>query len=155
MEPSGESRELYAGSTCKWHITFTSLSQKETPDTSQLLYDVDSDTNTWAVSGRKSGVVKIPQGVMATSDVVLDVIPQTGGKLAMPGIKLMKYVEKNETSPEPHTKEDEGEEVNASESRSSHQSPLVLPFACGQVYNKTMAVRVCVLPSANPDLAWI
>lgn len=92
---------------------------------------------------------------MATSDVVLDVIPQTGGKLAMPGIKLMKYVEKDEKSPELHTKEDEGEEVNASESRPSHQSPLVLPFACGQVYNKTMAVRVCVLPSANPDLAWI
>lgn len=155
VEPSGESRELFAGSTCKWHITFTSLSQKETPDTSQLLYDVDSDTNTWAVSGRKSGVVKIPQGVMATSDVVLDVIPQTGGKLAMPGIKLMKYVEKDEKSPEPHTKEDEGEDVNASESRSSHQSPLVLPFKFGQVYNKTMAVRVCVLPSANPDLAWI
>jgi len=111
----------------------------------------------WAVSGRKSGVVKIPQGVMATSDVVLDVIPQTGGKLAMPGIKLLKYVEKDEKSPEPHTKEDEGAEANESESesQSSHQSPLVLPFSCGQVYNKTMAVRVCVLPRANPDLAWI
>lgn len=92
---------------------------------------------------------------MATSDVVLDVIPQTGGKLAMPGIKLMKYVEKDEKSQERQTKEDDGAEVNAPESRSGHQSPLVLPFACGQVYNKTMAVRVCVLPTTNPDLAWI
>ena len=89
---------------------------------------------------------------MATSDVVLNVIPQTGGNLAMPGIKLMKYVEKDE---KPHSKEDEGAEVNSAESRSSHQSPLVLPFACGQVYNKTVAIRVCVLPSNNPDLAWI
>lgn len=92
---------------------------------------------------------------MATSDVVLNVIPQTGGNLAMPGIKLMKYVEKDEKLPQPHSKEDQGAEVNASESRSSHQSPLVLPFTCGQVYNKSVAVRVCVLPSNNPNLAWI
>ena len=92
---------------------------------------------------------------MATSDVVLNIIPQTGGNLAMPAIKLMKYVEKEEKSPKSHSKEDEGAEMTASESRSSHQSPLVLPFACGQVYNKTVAVRVCVLPSNNPDLAWI
>lgn len=155
VEPSEESGQLCAGSICKWHITFTSLSQEGTPDTSQLLYDVDSDTNTWAVNGRKRGVVKIPQGTMATSDVILNVIPQTGGNLAMPGIKLMKYVEKDEKSPKPPSKEEEGAEMNASESRSSHQSPLVLPFACGQVYNKTVAVRVCVLPSNNPDLAWI
>lgn len=155
VDPSEESGQLYAGSICKWHITFTSLSQEGTPDTSQLLYDVDSDTNTWAVNGRKRGVVTIPQGAMATSDVILNVIPQTGGNLAMPGIKLMKYVEKDEKSPKPPSNEDEGAEVNASESRSSQQSPLVLPFACGQVYNKTVAVRVCVLPSNNPDLAWI
>ena len=119
------------------------------------MYDVDSDTNTWAVNGRKCGVVSIPNGAMATSDVVLNVIPQTGGNLAMPGIKLMKYVEKDATSPQAHPKNDEGAEMNASETRSSQQSPLVLPFTCGQVYNKTAAVRVCVLPSNNPDLAWI
>lgn len=155
VEPSEGSGELYAGSICKWHITFTSLCKEGKHDTSQLLYDVDSDTNTWAVNGRKRGVVMIPPGAMATSDVVLNVIPQTGGNLAMPGIKLMKYVEKTPKLAELHSKKDEGAETNAPESRPSHQSPLVLPFACGQVYNKTVAVRVCVLPSNNPDLAWI
>lgn len=155
VEPSEESGELYAGSICKWHITFTSLCKERTHDTSQLLYDVDSDTNTWAVNGRKRGVVMIPPGAMATSDVVLNVIPQTGGNLAMPGIKLMKYVEKDPKLAELHSKKDEGAETSAAESRPSNQSPLVLPFACGQVYNKTVAVRVCVLPSNNPDLAWI
>lgn len=153
VEPAEDSGKLYAGSTCKWHITFTRLLDEGTPDTSQLMYDVDSDTNTWAVNGRKNGVLSLPTGVMATSDVVLSVIPQTGGNLAMPGIKLMKYVEKEATSPQ--GKNIEGAGVNASESLSNQQSPLIFPFSCGQVYNKTAAVRVCVLPSNNPDLAWI
>lgn len=153
VEPAEDSGKLYAGSTCKWHITFTRLLDEGTPDTSQLMYDVDSDTNTWAVNGRKNGVLSLPTGVMATSDVVLSVIPQTGGNLAMPGIKLMKYVEKEATSPQ--GKNMEGAGVNASESLSNQQSPLIFPFSCGQVYNKTAAVRVCVLPSNNPDLAWI
>lgn len=117
------------------------------------MYDVDSDTNTWAVNGRKNGVLSIPTGVMATSEVVLSLIPQTGGNLAMPEIKLMKYVEKDATLPQ--AKNIEGAGVNSSETLSNQQSPLILPFTCGQVYNKTAAVRVCVLPSNNPDLAWI
>ena len=117
------------------------------------MYDVDSDTNTWAVNGRKNGVLSIPTGVMATSEVVLSLIPQTGGNLAMPEIKLMKYVEKDATLPQ--AKNIEGAGVNASETLSNQQSPLILPFTCGQVYNKTAAVRVSVLPSNNPDLAWI
>ena len=152
MEPSEESGDLFAGSTCKWHITFTSLSsQGEATDTPQLLYDVDSDTNTWAVNGRKRGVVSIPRVAMATTDVVLNVIPQTGGHLALPAIKLMKYIEKAETD----SKEDASADVNASGAQSSRGCPLVLPFSCGQVYNKTLAVRVRVLPSSNTDHAWI
>ena len=147
------SGKLFAGSTYKWHITFTKLFDEGTPDTSQLMYDVDSDTNTWAVNGRKNGVLSIPTGVMATSEVVLSLIPQTGGNLAMPEIKLMKYVEKDATLPQ--AKNIEGAGVNASETLSNQQSPLILPFTCGQVYNKTAAVRVSVLPSNNPDLAWI
>lgn len=153
VEPAEDSGKLFAGSTYKWHITFTKLFDEGTPDTSQLMYDVDSDTNTWAVNGRKNGVLSIPTGVMATSEVVLSLIPQTGGNLAMPEIKLMKYVEKDATLPQ--AKNIEGAGVNASETLSNQQSPLILPFTCGQVYNKTAAVRVCVLPSNNPDLAWI
>ena len=156
IEPSENSGELFAGSTCKWHITFTSLtSQEETTETSQLLYDVDSDTNTWAINGRKRGVVSMPRVTMATTDVVLNVIPQTGGHLAMPAIKLMKYVEKDEKVPQTDSKVDASVDVNASGAQSNRGCPLVLPFSCGQVYNKTLAVRVRVLPSSNTDHAWI
>ena len=147
MEPLEESGTLLAGSTCKWHVTFTCLT--EATDNSRLLYDVDSDTNTWAVNGRKRGVVTIPRVAMATTDVVLNVIPQTGGHLAMPAIKLMKYIEKDEKSPQPETKDEANGEVTASEAQSSRGCPLVLPFSCGQVYNKTLAVRVRVLPNSN------
>lgn len=156
MEPQEESGDLLAGSTCKWHITFTRLSShSETSDTSELLYDVDSESRTWIVNGRKRGVVSIPHVAMATSDVVLNVIPQTGGHLAMPAIKLMKYLEKDEKSSQKDSQVDSSTEVNASGAQSSRGCPLVLPFSCGQVYNKTLAVRVRVLPSSNSDNYWL
>lgn len=150
IESLEESCDLFAGSTYKWHITFTRLtSPPNESDPCQLLYDVDTDTNTWAVSGRKSGVVSIPRVSMATSDVVLNVIPQTGGHLAMPAIKLMKYLDKDEQLPEKDL--DAPAKLNASGTRESRDVPLVLPFSCGQVYNKSLAVRVCVLPNNNTD----
>ena len=150
IESLEESCDLFAGSTYKWHITFTRLtSPPNESDPCHLLYDVDTDTNTWAVSGRKSGVVSIPRVSMATSDVVLNVIPQTGGHLAMPAIKLMKYLDKDEPLPEKDL--DAPAKLNASGTRESRDVPLLLPFSCGQVYNKSLAVRVCVLPNNNTD----
>lgn len=152
IEPLGESGDLFAGSTYKWHITFTRLwSRPDTTDPSQLLYDVDSDTNTWAISGRKSGVVRIPCVSMATTNVVLNVIPQTGGHLAMPAIKLMKYLEKDETLPQKILEADASTGVTASGTQASRDCPLILPFSCGQVYNKTLGIRVRVLPNNNTD----
>lgn len=156
MESLEESGELFAGSSCKWHVTFTCLSsQGEAADTSQLLYDVDSNTNIWAINGRKSGVISIPHVAMSTTDVVLNAIPQTGGNLAMPAIKLMKYVEKADKLPQTDSKEDANAETNVSGAQSSRGCPLVSPFSCGQVYNKSLAVRVRVLPNNNTDHAWI
>ena len=91
IESLEESGGLFAGSTYKWHINFTRLmSPLNEADPCPLLCGVDSATNTWAVSGRKSGVVSIPLVSMAASNSVPNVIPRTGGQLAMPAIKLMK-----------------------------------------------------------------
>ncbi|KAJ7394276.1 Trafficking protein particle complex subunit 10 [Desmophyllum pertusum] len=155
VEPLEESGQLCAGSTCKWHITFTSLSQEGTPDTSQLLYDVDSDTNTWAVNGRKRGVVSIPQGAMATSDVVLNVITADGREPSDAGNKVDEVRRKGR---EITAAALEGRPGRGSERvRVAVKSPVSsrFTFTCGQVYNKSVAVRVCVLPSNNPNLAWI
>ena len=151
MKPAVESANLLAGSSCKLHITFTRLSSRgDASNIPQLLYEVDSDTNLWAVNGRKRGVIAIPHVAKATTDVVLDVIPQTGGNLAMPAIKLMKYVEKEDKLQQKDSKEEAG-----ADAQSGRACPLVSPFLCGQVYNRTLATRVRVLPNNNTESSWI
>ena len=151
MKPAVESGNLLAGSSCKLHITFTRLSSHgDASNIPQLLYEVDSDTNLWAVNGRKRGVIAIPYVAKATTDVVLDVIPQTGGNLAMPAIKLMKYVEKEDKPQQKDSKEGAG-----ADAQSARACPLVSPFLCGQVYNRTLATRVRVLPNNNTESSWI
>ena len=151
MKPAVESGNLLAGSSCKLHITFTRLSSHgDASNIPQLLYEVDSDTNLWAVNGRKRGVIAIPHVAKATTDVVLDVIPQTGGNLAMPAIKLMKYVEKEDKLQHKDSKEGTG-----ADAQPGRACPLVSPFLCGQVYNRTLATRVRVLPNNNTESSWI
>ena len=151
MKPAVEPGNLLAGSSCKLHITFTRLSSHgDASNIPQLLYEVDSDTNLWAVNGRKRGVIAIPHVAKATTDVVLDVIPQTGGNLAMPAIKLMKYVEKEDNLQQKDSKEGAG-----ADAQSSHACPLVSPFLCGQIYNGILAIRVRVLPNNSIEYSWI
>ena len=94
--------------------------------------------------------MSIAEAAMATSDVTLDVMPLTGGNLALPNIKLMKYIEK-EGKPSNAQPTGERSEGKSSSDSLAKEAPVVLPFSCGQVYNRTLAVQVLVLPS-NSEL---
>lgn len=119
------------------------------------------------ISGKNSGVVAMSTVYMATCDVSLDVIPQTGGYLPLPDVKLKSYewpsvvkqdLPKEEETIQEHDKQEkekqksetEPEQQQASRTAvSPREPPVVKPFKCGQVYNATQAIQVLVLPSNN------
>ena len=146
VEPADGAQGVVVGCHCKLRITLTRSrpADQPGPETS-LMYKVNADKNTWMISGKTTGVVSLATVAMATCDVVLDVMPLTGGNLSLPEVKVMKYMAGRE---EPEAK-DLGEKGAAAAPGKARPSlaPTVTPFACGQVYNSTQAVQVCVLPS--------
>lgn len=176
IEAPGSDKKLHKGTLCKLNITIMNTAHVNdhvfsppTPTGNQqreLLYEVAVDTNLWMISGKNSGVVAMPMVFMATCDVTLDVIPQTGGYLPLPDVKLKSYEWHNEEKggekksgtadkdsgkelPEAGDNKDSEKiaEQTASAKISPKEPPIVKPFKCGQVYNATQALQVLVLPS--------
>lgn len=119
VEPSELCR---VGSVCHLQLTITKVN--ENPHT-QLMYEVLADQNFWAICGRTAGVVSLV-GNNAES-ITLDVMPLNAGFLPLPGIRLSKYISAGQKS----------------------DSPRLLPFQPGQIYNSTKSLQIHVLAS-NP-----
>ena len=102
------------------------------------------------ISGKNSGVVTMPTVFMATCDVTLDVIPQTGGYLPFPEVKLKSYEWPVDGTQHENILQDESSSESCRAVVSTKEPPVVKPFKCGQVYNVTQAIQVLVLPS-NAD----
>lgn len=119
IEPSELCR---VGSVCHLYLTITKVN--ENPHT-QLMYEVLADQNFWAICGRTAGVVNLVEN--NPESTTLDVMPLSAGFLPLPGIRLSKYIKAGQ----------------------KNDSPRLLPFQPGQIYNSTKSLQVHVLAS-NP-----
>lgn len=89
-----------------------------------LMYEVLADQNMWAVCGRSSGVVSM--GDVQHQTITVEVLPLTAGFLALPSIRIMKYVQG---------------------SRLDSAVPKLEQFPPGQIYNATKSMQIHVLSS--------
>lgn len=89
-----------------------------------LMYEVLADQNMWAVCGRSSGVVSM--GDVQHQTITVEVLPLTAGFLALPSIRIMKYVQG---------------------SRLDSGVPKLEQFPPGQIYNATKSMQIHVLSS--------
>lgn len=123
IEPSELCR---VGSVCHLHLTIKKMHETTYSD---LMYEVLADQNFWAVCGRTAGVISL---VEVTGDtIILDVMPLSAGFLPLPNIRLSKYV--------------------AAGQGKTADSPRLLPFQPGQVYNSTKSLQIHVLASTNAE----
>lgn len=90
----------------------------------ELMYEVLADQNMWAVCGRSSGVVSMAEVEHQT--ITVEVLPLSAGFLAMPTIRILKYVQG---------------------SRSDSTVPKLHQFPPGQIYNATKSMQIHVLSS--------
>lgn len=90
----------------------------------ELMYEVLADQNMWAVCGRSSGVVSMADVQHQT--ITVEVLPLSAGFLAMPTIRILKYVQG---------------------SRSDSAAPKLHQFPPGQIYNATKSMQIHVLSS--------
>lgn len=90
----------------------------------ELMYEVIPDQNMWAVCGRSSGVVSMADVQHQT--ITVEVLPLTAGFLALPTIRILKYVQG---------------------SRSDSVVPKLHQFPPGQIYNATKSMQIHVLSS--------
>lgn len=117
IEPSELCR---VSSVCK--LTLRICKVMDNPHT-ELMYEV-ADQSTWAVVGRSSGVVSM--GECQDQTITVEVLPLTAGFLALPTIRIMKYVQG---------------------SRTETTAPKLQQFPPGQVYNATKSMQIHVLSS--------
>lgn len=121
IEPSELCR---VGSVCHLYLTITKINENPFTD---LMYEVLADQNFWAVCGRTAGVITLND---AQSDsIVLDVMPLSAGFLPLPNVRLSKYISAGQ--------------------QNKSDSPRLLPFQPGQVYNCTKSLQIHVLASNN------
>jgi len=137
IDPAKGGELCRASSICALSITVEQLS-KETYKS--LMYEVLADQGLWAVCGQAAGVIDMETAKKQT--LLVEVMPLTGGHLALPKVRLSKYI--------PPAGNQKVEIPNdASKAPSSGNMPRLEPFAPGQVYNQTRTARVHVLPAPN------
>ena len=105
-----------------------------------LMYEVLADQGMWAVCGQSSGVIDMDMAKKQT--LVVEVMPLTGGHLALPKVRLSKYIP-------PSTGQSSEGSHEVGKVPASGSMPRLEPFAPGQVYNQTRTARVHVLPAPN------
>uniref|UniRef100_A0A182Y4P7 Foie-gras_1 domain-containing protein n=1 Tax=Anopheles stephensi TaxID=30069 RepID=A0A182Y4P7_ANOST len=94
-----------------------------------LMYEVLTDQNMWAVVGRTAGVISMEE--VESHSITLDVLPLTAGFLPLPNIRLSKYISANKSKNDTHSR--------------------LQPFPPGQIYNSTKSMQIHVLASTNND----
>lgn len=123
VEPSELCR---VGSVCSLQLR---ISKTHDSPFTELMYEVLTDQNTWAVCGRAAGVVTMTNVEHTT--IMLEVLPLSAGFLPLPTIRLSKYIAADKTKAELH--------------------PKLQPFPPGQIYNSTKSMQIHVLASNNAD----
>ncbi|XP_037817828.1 trafficking protein particle complex subunit 10 [Lucilia sericata] len=110
-------------SVCNLNIKITKIHENPFVD---LMYEVLTDQNSWAVCGRSSGVISMKE--VESHSISLDVMPLCTGFLPMPSIRLSKYTAGGKNKTDTHSK--------------------VHPFPPGQLYNSTKSMQIHVIATA-------
>jgi len=126
VEPAKGNEFCRAGTMCPMTVQ---LEQSNTTQHTSLFYEVIADQAVWAVCGRQGAVVNIAQA--SKQNIVIDVMPLVGGHLALPTVRLSKYIPA-----------DSG-------------AARLDPFATGQVYNISRSQQVHVLPPLNQHVEFV
>ncbi|XP_065365751.1 trafficking protein particle complex subunit 10 [Calliphora vicina] len=111
-------------SVCNLNIKITKIHENPFVD---LMYEVLTDQNSWAVCGRSSGVISMKD--VESHSICLDVMPLCTGFLPMPSIRLSKYTAGGKSKTDTHSK--------------------VHPFPPGQLYNSTKSIQIHVIATAG------
>ncbi|XP_071955676.1 trafficking protein particle complex subunit 10-like [Antedon mediterranea] len=155
VSPSNSDPMCRAGKLCdlQLNIQVTDDSvQKDVP----LMYELVTDSNMWAVCGKNNGLLTIEKNL---TELSLQVIPLTAGYLPLPGVKLSRYIQQDTSEDTlPVTKltmtnidnnsSIEDDKFDTPDS-SNQKLPSLQPFPLGQVYLKSHAMQVHVLPENN------
>jgi len=122
VEPAKGNEFCRASTLCPMRIE---VEQLNPAPHSSLFYEVLADQTQWAVCGRQGAVINLQQSLR--QNIIVDVMPLTGGLLPLPTVRLSKYI--------------------PAEGRSGGLGGARLdPFSAGQVYNMSRAQQVHVLP---------
>lgn len=94
MEPTKGSEFCREGAVCHLNLKIKKAGHKLVANNNvvnSVMYEVLAEPNVWAVCGRTAGVVSFDSEAEPQS-VVLDVMPLVSGHLALPLIRISKYI---------------------------------------------------------------
>lgn len=114
------------GSVCQLQLGIKKVHENPFQD---LMFEVLADQNFWAVCGRSAGVISLKDNGIET--IPIDVMPLNVGFLPLPSIRLSKYIAANQGK--------------------VSESPRLLPFQPGQIYNSTKSLQVHVLAGTTNE----
>ena len=126
VEPARGSEFCRAGTVCGLAVQ---LEQCGPASPHSIYYEVIAEQAVWAVCGRQCAVLSTAD--MASQTITVEVMPLVGGQLALPAIRLSKYIPA-----------DTG-------------SAKLDPFHSGQVYNLSKSTQVHVLPPLNQQQEFV
>jgi len=132
VEPAKGNEFCRAGTMCPMTVQ---LEQCNVSPHTSLFYEVIADQAVWAVCGRQGAVVNIAQSTK--QNIVVEVMPLVGGHLALPSVRLSKYIPAD------------------SKSGAGLGAARLDPFATGQVYNMSRSQQVHVLPPLNHHVEFV
>jgi len=132
VEPAKGNEFCRAGTMCPMTVQ---LEQCNISQHTSLFYEVIADQAVWAVCGRQGAVVNIAQS--SKQNIVIDVMPLVGGHLALPTVRLSKYIPAD------------------SKNGGGLGAARLDPFATGQVYNMSRSQQVHVLPPLNQHVEFV
>lgn len=114
------------------------LEQVCSTEHTSIMYEVLADQAVWAVCGRAAAVIDMSSAQRQTINV--EVMPLVGGHLALPKVRLSKYIVPQEGVGS----------ANQNDKRDSSSSMSKLePFSPGQIFNASRFQRVHVLANAS------
>jgi len=132
VDPAKGNEFCRAGTMCPMTVQ---LEQCNMSPHTNLFYEVIADQAVWAVCGRQGAVVNIAQS--SKQNIVVEVMPLVGGHLALPAVRLSKYIPAD------------------SKTGGGLGAARLDPFATGQVYNMSRSQQVHVLPPINQHVEFV
>lgn len=156
VEPHKGSEFCRVGNMCSMFVDITKFGS----DTHlSLMYEVRADQHLWAICGRSTGVVLMEGG--PTQQIVLDVMPMSPGFLPLPAVHLSRYIPADQKSTLKFTfrvyykigltKQVEKLIYLFIMTGGSSSVPKLEPFNVGQVFNRSKASQIHVLPPQQPS----